>query len=87
MGSPDDAHADMPGMMAAEEMQALADAPAGKFDAMWLQMMVEHHRGAIRMAQTVQDDGKAEDVADLAAHIETVQRGEVKDLRRWLGAA
>jgi uncharacterized protein (DUF305 family) len=87
MGSPDGAHADMPGMMAAEDMQALADAPAEKFDAMWLQMMVEHHRGAIRMAQMVQDDGKAEDVAHLAAHIETVQRGEVKNLRRWLGAA
>ena len=87
MGSPDGGHADMPGMMAAEEMQALADAPKEKFDAMWLEMMVEHHQGAISMAQEVQDDGKAEDVADLAADIESVQRVEVKDLRRWLAAA
>lgn len=86
MGSPDGGHADMPGMMGPEEMQALADAPDEKFDAMWLEMMVEHHQGAISMAQEIQDDGKAEDVADLAADIESVQRVEVKDLRRWLAA-
>jgi uncharacterized protein (DUF305 family) len=73
-------------MMGADEMQALADAPDEKFDAMWLEMMVEHHQGAISMAQEIQDDGKAEDVADLAADIESVQRVEVKDLRRWLAA-
>lgn len=79
-------HADMPGMMAADEMQALADAPAGEFDALWIRMMVEHHEGAIAMAQEVQDDGSAAEVAELAADIESAQSAEVKDLQRWLDA-
>ena len=86
MESGGDDHADMPGMMAADEMQALADAPAGKFDALWIQMMVEHHLGAIAMAQEAQDDGSAAEVADLAADIESAQSAEVKDLKRWLDA-
>jgi uncharacterized protein (DUF305 family) len=86
MGSGDGDHADMPGMMAADEMQALADAPAGSFDALWIRMMVEHHQGAIAMAQEVQDDGSAAEVAELAADIESAQRAEVKDLQRWLDA-
>lgn len=80
-------HADLPGMMSADEMRALADAPAAQFDALWIQMMVEHHQGAIRMAQEVQDAGRADDVAELAADIESVQRVEVKDLQRWLDGA
>lgn len=85
-GSTSEDHSDMPGMMSGEEMSALADAPAGKFDALWIHLMVEHHQGAITMAQQVQDEGKAEDVADLAADIESVQRVEVKDMQRWLDA-
>jgi uncharacterized protein (DUF305 family) len=46
--------------------------------------MVEHHQGAISMAQEVQDEGSSDDVADLAGDIEAVQRVEVKDLQRWL---
>ncbi len=49
-------------------------------------MMVEHHQGAIAMAQEVQDDGSAAEVADLAADIESAQSAEVKDLQRWLDA-
>ena len=84
MGSMSEGHTDMPGMMSADEMRALADAPAAKFDALWIQMMVEHHQGAISMAQEVQDEGSSDDVADLAGDIEAVQRVEVKDLQRWL---
>jgi uncharacterized protein (DUF305 family) len=86
MGSMRDDHADMPGMMSAASMQALAEAPDARFDAMWIKMMIAHHKGAITMAQQVQDEGKSEDVADLAAGVESVQRVEVKDLGRWLDA-
>jgi uncharacterized protein (DUF305 family) len=86
MGSMRDGHADMPGMMSAAAMQALAEAPDARFDAMWIEMMIAHHKGAITMAQQVQDEGKSEDVADLAAGVESVQRVEVKDLGRWLDA-
>jgi uncharacterized protein (DUF305 family) len=87
MGPMSEGHAAMPGMMSGEEMRALAEAPAAKFDALWIQMMVEHHQGAITMAQQVQDEGSADEVAALAAEIEDEQGGEVKDLERWLDQA
>jgi uncharacterized protein (DUF305 family) len=86
MGSSGGDHTDLPGMMSAAELRALAKAPDREFDALWIQMMVEHHQGAIAMAEKVQHEGKDEDVADLAADIESVQRREVKDLRDWLDA-
>lgn len=49
---------DMPGMMSADEMQALQDAPDAEFEAMWLQMMHEHHHGAVEMARTQQSAGE-----------------------------
>lgn len=79
-------HPDMPGMMSAGELRTLAEAPADEFDALWIQMMVAHHEGAIQMAQEVQDEGRSEDVADLAGEIESAQRAEVKDLKGWLDA-
>ena len=86
MGSLGEGHTEMPGMMSAEELRALANAPDSEFDALWLRMMVEHHQGAITMAQEVQDEGRADDVADLAADMESAQRVEVKDMQRWLDA-
>ena len=79
-------HPGMPGMMSADELRTLAEAPADEFDALWIQMMVAHHEGAIQMAQEVQDEGRSEDVADLAGEIESAQRAEVKDLKGWLDA-
>ena len=80
-------HPDMPGMMSADELRTLAEARADEFDALWIQMMVAHHEGAIQMAQEVQDEGRSEDVADLAGEVESAQRAEVKDLKGWLDAA
>lgn len=82
-----DAHTDMPGMMSGEEMARLAEAPDAEFGSMWIEMMVAHHEGAITMAEAVQDEGKHDRLVDLAADIESVQRVEVKDLRRWLDGA
>lgn len=80
-------HGDMPGMMSADEPRTLAEAPVDEFDALWIQMMVAHHEGAIRMSQEVQEEGRSADVADLAGEIEAAQRAEVKDLTGWLDAA
>ncbi len=48
---------DMPGMMSPDQMKALADAPDGEFRSLWLEMMIEHHEGAIEMARTEIEDG------------------------------
>ena len=41
------------GMMSEEDMASLKAAKGPEFNRMWLQMMIEHHRGAVTMAQDV----------------------------------
>ena len=76
---------DMPGMMTAEEMQALMDAPDAEFEDMWLEMMIRHHEGAIEMAQTEQEDGHYEPAVTLASQIETAQEAEIETMNGLLG--
>ena len=69
---------EMPGMMTAEEMEELEQAPDGAFQELWLQMMIEHHEGAIEMAQTEQRDGEFPDAIALAEAIESGQQAEIE---------
>ena len=80
-------HADMPGMMSAAEMEELAGAPDAAFAEQWMQMMIEHHEGALAMVDDVQADGEHEELRDLAGEMESAQRTEIDDLERWLDEA
>jgi uncharacterized protein (DUF305 family) len=77
MGSMDGMDPDMPGMMSAEDMKALQNASDAQFQTMWLQMMVEHHTGAIEMAKAEQADGQYKPAVDLAGDIVKSQSAEI----------
>jgi uncharacterized protein (DUF305 family) len=77
---------DMPGMMSAEEMTDLDDATGAEFQQMWLEMMVEHHEGAIEMAQGEQSDGEHTAAIDLAENIESAQQDEISTMESLLGS-
>lgn len=77
---------DMPGMMSADDMQALANASDAEFQDMWLEMMMEHHQGAIEMAQTEQADGTYPDALSLAEAIESSQQAEIEQIKSLLGS-
>lgn len=70
----------MEGMMSAEEMQALEEAEGQEFDTLWLEMMIEHHRGAISMAETEQAQGLNPEAIDLAASIAETQAAEISQM-------
>ena len=74
----------MPGMMTSDVMSALDDASDDEFQTMWLEMMVEHHEGAIEMAKTEQADGQYKDAVDLAGDIVTSQSAEVETMKGLL---
>jgi uncharacterized protein (DUF305 family) len=76
--------ADMPGMMTADEMAALAGAADSEFQTVWLEMMVRHHEGAVEMARTQQEDGEYADALVLARAIETGQTEEIELIRGLL---
>jgi uncharacterized protein (DUF305 family) len=77
---------DMNGMMTPEDMDALATAPDTEFQDMWLSMMVEHHTGAVEMAQVEQTDGEFPDAITLAEEIEASQSKEIATMEQLLAS-
>lgn len=76
---------EMPGMMSADEMDELEAAADADFEAMFLEMMIEHHQGAVEMAETEQSDGEYADAIKLAEAIETSQTAEIETMEGLLG--
>ena len=77
---------DMPGMMTGEQMMNLGKASGSKFDRMWLQMMIQHHEGAIEMAKVEQRKGLSGDAIELAKAIESAQTDEIALMKSMLGS-
>ncbi|VFA99599.1 DUF305 domain-containing protein [Nocardia cyriacigeorgica] len=75
----------MPGMMTPEQMTALENATGPEFDRQWMQMMIEHHVGAIDMANTVLADGVNPDTKALATSIVAAQQAEIDQMKQMLG--
>ena len=77
--------ADMPGMMSEDEMSELKAARGEEFQTMWLEMMIEHHQGAIEMAQAEQSGGQYQPALDLAENVETAQAEEISVMEKLQG--
>lgn len=75
----------MPGMMSADEMDSLENASDTDFQQLWLEMMIEHHTGAIEMAEAEQQDGVNEDAKALAGTIVETQQAEISTMEGLLG--
>lgn len=75
---------DMPGMMSAEDMSALEAADGEEFERLWLEMMIEHHRGAVEMAETEVADGQADEAVALAEEIASSQQQEIEEMQDLL---
>lgn len=75
----------MPGMMSAEQMKNLTGLSGQAFDQVWLQMMIDHHTGAITMADTELRDGSNPDVKKMAEAIIANQQAEITQMRGMLG--
>lgn len=75
---------DMEGMMSVEQMDALAAATGPEFDTMWIEMMIEHHEGAISQSETVKADGSNADVITLAEQIISAQQAEIEEMKALL---
>ena len=84
-------HSDPPmdGMLSKAQMAALAAATGAEFERLWLQGMIYHHEGALRMARAQQErDFEAHrqpfGIDVLADNIIDVQRGEITKMQGWL---
>ncbi|ANS26608.1 hypothetical protein R1CP_09440 [Rhodococcus opacus] len=73
------------GMMSADQMDALMALSGTEFDRQWLTMMIEHHEGAIDMANTELADGESPEARQMATDIVTAQQKEIADMQAALG--
>ena len=76
---------DMPGMMSADELDHLDAASDADFEQMWLEMMIEHHQGAVEMVRTELADGRFPAAVRLAKAIERSQQDEIARMQDLVG--
>ena len=74
----------MPGLMTPQQMTELTGLSGAAFDKMWLQMMVEHHQGAITMAGDELKSGTNADAKKMAESIVTTQQAEITTMNGML---
>ena len=74
----------MAGMMTEDDLAALDAAGRSGFERMWLQMMIEHHEGAVEMARTEIAEGEYGPAVDLAESIVESQTHEIDEMRAML---
>ncbi len=79
-------HGGMDGMLSEEELQRLDDAEGEEATRLFLEGMIEHHEGAIDMADDVIDDGENAAVRELADAIVVTQQAEIDLMRELLSA-
>lgn len=73
----------MDGMLSDEEISALKAATGKDFDRLFLEGMIDHHEGAIDMAEMVVNS-KNHEVATLARSIIKTQRAEISTMKDLL---
>lgn len=78
-------HGGADGMMSADDMASLEKASGAEFDRRWLTMMIEHHQGAIEMAQGVLETSSDPRVKTLANAIIEGQQKEITTMQELLG--
>ncbi|MPZ67155.1 MAG: DUF305 domain-containing protein [Pseudonocardiaceae bacterium] len=74
----------MQGMMSPQQMEGLEQLSGREFDQAFLQMMIEHHQGAITSSETVLQEGQNPAVDDLAGQIIEAQQAEIEEMSAML---
>lgn len=74
------------GMMSEEDMTAMATATGVEATRLFLQGMIEHHNGAITMAEAELDGGQNPDSLKLAQQVIDGQRAEVVTMQEMLNS-
>ncbi|MEW9547088.1 DUF305 domain-containing protein [Nonomuraea sp. NPDC050783] len=76
------AHEGMPGMATPEQIEALKAAQGTAFDRMFLQLMINHHLGAIRMSEQVLGSGSHQRIEELAGEVSVEQSAEIRRMQQ-----
>lgn len=78
----------MPGMLTAEQMDALKKAKGAEFDRLFLTGMIQHHNGALKMVKDLFETtgaGQDAELFNFATDADSGQRAEIKIMQTMLG--
>jgi len=81
------AHGDMPGMLSGEQLAELERAAGADFDRLFLQYMIQHHRGAVAMVHELfatDAAGQDPEIFRFASDVQVDQTTEVARMERML---
>ena len=87
-GHDDPAHR-MPGMLTPMQMRSLAEARGPAFDRIFLELMIQHHEGALAMVQQLLSrpgGGQDPEAYRFASDVDADQRAEIARMRTLLAA-
>jgi uncharacterized protein (DUF305 family) len=77
----------MPGMLTAEQMEALRKAKDADFDRLFLTGMIQHHDGALTMVKDLFDtagSGQDAELFNFASDVDSGQRAEIRIMQGML---
>lgn len=83
------AHGSMPGMLSPEQLASLAAASGPAFDRLFLELMIQHHQGAVSMVRDLfATDGAGQDteVFRFASDVQVDQASEIARMERLLAS-
>jgi uncharacterized protein (DUF305 family) len=72
--------------MPMQTMSVLEELSGQDFDIAYMSQMIEHHKGAIEMAEAALEASENEDVRGAAQKIIDVQAAEITQLTNWLSS-
>lgn len=87
MASMDHSH-HMPGMLTKEQMAALKAAKGAEFDRLFLEGMIQHHKGALVMVDELFNtpgSGQDSELFNFATDVDSGQRAEIRIMESMLG--
>jgi uncharacterized protein (DUF305 family) len=72
------------GSMSMDEMnEALKNKNGHEFDKLYLEMMIEHHEGAVKMAELASTRAYHDEIKNLSTAIISAQNKEISDMKSW----
>ena len=74
----------MAGMLSSDQLATLKNSKADAFDKLFLNNMIEHHKGALQMVSMI-ENSKVEALRDFAATISAAQQAEIDQMAEILG--
>ena len=71
------------GMTMAEMSEDLTDRSGDDFDAAFITAMIDHHQGAIDMAELAESRAEHDEIKQLSQAIIRAQEGEIAQMHDW----